>query len=163
MSPEEQSNFEASLRQRKPEPVRSGFFSEIAGELARLERHQRRQKVVSFASLVGLGVAALLLLGMGISLWSGVWSPLPQTSPVASIQAEADPVSTAPEEPRMRAENTLERRIDEGLVFMANGTAARQYRYQFLDRVVWKNPEDGSVMEVEVPREEVFLVPVQTF
>ena len=61
------------------------------------------------------------------------------------------------------AENNLKSRVDEGIVFLRNGLTARRYRYEFVDRVVWKNPSDGAIMEMEIPRDEVVLIPVQTF
>jgi len=61
------------------------------------------------------------------------------------------------------AQNNLRDRVDEGIVFLKNGVTARKYRYEFVDKVVWRNPSDGAVIEMEVPRDEVVLIPVQTF
>jgi hypothetical protein len=61
------------------------------------------------------------------------------------------------------ARNSLRNRIDEGLVTLQGGLSARQYRFQFVDTVVWENARDGSRFEVSTPREEIVLVPVHTF
>ncbi len=63
----------------------------------------------------------------------------------------------------VRAENALEERADEGLVFLDDGLAARRIRLSFVDTVTWENPTDGSTFEIATPRDEIFYLPVAMY
>lgn len=52
---------------------------------------------------------------------------------------------------------------DEGIVWNEANEPMRQFRYLFLDTVSLTNPADGSTLRMEVPREQVVRVPVETF
>jgi hypothetical protein len=49
---------------------------------------------------------------------------------------------------------------DEGVVYGENDEPQRQVRMVFLERHTWTNPQSGAVIEFEVPREDVVLMPV---
>lgn len=49
---------------------------------------------------------------------------------------------------------------DGGVVYTAEEEPARVVRYNSMERYVWANPTTGARVEVEVPREDVVLVPV---
>lgn len=53
--------------------------------------------------------------------------------------------------------------LDEGIVWNDNDKPMRQFRYRFLESVSLRNPSDGSVLRMDIPREEVVRVPVETF
>jgi len=48
---------------------------------------------------------------------------------------------------------------DEGVVY-ENDQPQRQVRMVFLERHTWTNPQTGAVIEFEVPREDIVLMPV---
>ena len=52
---------------------------------------------------------------------------------------------------------------DDGVVSVVGDVPYRQVRYQLLDRFEWNNPRDGSEIQMIVPREEIFLLPVVTY
>jgi hypothetical protein len=116
-----------------------------------------------------VAIAASVLITFGFLLFNGRLT----LSPGEAVEPGAEPIALqsvpqAPEETLdtfkpILAENNLQSRVDEGIVFLRNGLTARRYRYEFLDRVVWKNPSNGAVVEMEIPRDEVILVPVQTY
>ena len=63
--------------------------------------------------------------------------------------------------------NTLENRFvsvnDDGVVGVLGEVPFRRVRYQLTDSYQWKNPEDGSRLEMIIPREEILLLPVVTY
>ena len=80
----------------------------------------------------------------------------PQTAPVAPGLAEvAQPVTTA------ETVSELIATADDGLVFDEDtAEPQRQMRFTYLERHVWTNPQTGAVIEFEVPREDIVLMPV---
>ncbi len=52
---------------------------------------------------------------------------------------------------------------DEGVVAAVGAVPFRQVRYRMLDTYRWGHDQDGSLVEVQIPREEVFLLPVVTY
>lgn len=169
MNLEENKQFEAQLRTVRPSPANRDLERRIECGLKQETRLQRQERVRSVLSWAGLAVAASLLITFGILLFNGRLALGPTTAQTgpgegASESAAADEVELERDEFKpVLAENNLLNRIDEGIVFLRNGLTARRYRYEFVDRVVWQNPVDGATVEMEVPREEVVLVPVQTF
>lgn len=53
--------------------------------------------------------------------------------------------------------------LDEGIVWNDRDEPMRQFRYRFLETVSLTNPSDGSTLRMDIPREEVIRVPVETF
>jgi hypothetical protein len=49
---------------------------------------------------------------------------------------------------------------DQGLIYGEDQTAQRQYRLVYMERHSWTNPTTGAVLEFEVPREDIVLMPV---
>jgi hypothetical protein len=49
---------------------------------------------------------------------------------------------------------------DEGIVTLDDGTTARRYRIQSVDKVTWTLPQNKASVQWSVPREDVQLVPV---
>jgi len=162
MSLEKMREFEQRLRQCKPTGAPRRLESRISSSLIRQARKKYLHKVRSAAAWSGMALAACVLLSFGILLFNGKLA-LPDRGSIAENPSNALDSDQKDSFKPILAENRLTSRIDEGIVFLQNGISARQYRYEFIDRVVWKNPVDGATVEMEVPREEVILVPVQTF
>lgn len=160
MNLNEQKSFESELRQLRPAKtmpeIREGLLKRIQADQALL----RKRKLLALSQWTFLAAAVGLMLAAGVWLIAGGPSSNPSAadprSPIAETSGE--PVFTPVE-----AENILQERIDEGIFVLQNGVPARRYRYAFVDRVVWKNEADGSFVEMEVPRDEVVYVPIQTF
>lgn len=49
---------------------------------------------------------------------------------------------------------------DEGLVYSDDEALARRVRYSSIERHVWTNASTGARMEIEIPREDIRLMPV---
>lgn len=166
MSMEKDRQFEQQLRSLNPRRPGFGLEQRIeAGILAEARRRRLARWRTSF-TWGGLATAASVLITFGVLLFNG---RLALPGPAAEAPAaRAVPLDTSAGQPDagfqpVLAENNLRGRVDEGIVFLRNGLTARRYRYEFIDRVVWRNPDDGAVVEMEIPREEVVLVPVKTF
>lgn len=60
--------------------------------------------------------------------------------------------------------NVLVAAQDEGLVLLDNGQPARKVRYEYLDTIKLLSTDSSrATVDVSFPREEIRLVPVQTF
>jgi len=59
---------------------------------------------------------------------------------------------------------TLVGALDEGVVFLEDGRPARKLRYEFVDTVdLLSTDASRAMIAVSTPREEIRLVPVQTY
>lgn len=168
MNPDKDRSLEERLSAVKPRPVNPALKDAVRASLRGRERQVRLRKIRSGVGWTVMAAAAMLLITFGFLLFNGRLALLPRET---DSDGEAVTAGTGHADPEMErdmfnpvlAENNLQSRTDEGIVFLRNGLTARQYRYEFVDRVVWRNPASGAVVEMEVPREEVILVPVQTF
>jgi hypothetical protein len=158
MRGEEPTSIEKRLREVSLRPPPPELEKRIASALRSQRRLFRWSRLRRNAVWGGMAAAAALFLGSGVAFWTGSLS-LPHKEPPTGGGIVRPDEGFRP----VHAENRLQNKVDEGIVFLRNGLPARQYRFEFVDRVVWENPRDGSTMEMEVPREEVVLVPVRTF
>jgi hypothetical protein len=58
------------------------------------------------------------------------------------------------------AENVLYASGDDGIITLADGTAARRERLSYVDTIVWRDPRTNASVRWSVPREEIRVVPV---
>ncbi|HKJ91326.1 MAG TPA: hypothetical protein VJ960_09365 [Oceanipulchritudo sp.] len=168
MNPDKDRSLEERLGTVQPRPVNPALKDAVRASLRRRERQVRLRKIRSGFGWTIMAAAAMLLISFGFLLFNGRLALLPRETDsdggaVTAGTGHADPKSERDMFNPVLAENNLQSRTDEGIVFLRNGLTARRYRYEFVDRVVWRNPTSGAVVEMEVPREEVILVPVQTF
>jgi len=100
-------------------------------------------------------IAAALVVGLVLLKDRRAVSPAAvspgQTSAPAKVSATYKPVS---------AENVLYDLQDEGIVTLADGTAARRYRSSYVDTITWKNPRTQASLRWSVPRTVERVVPV---
>jgi len=132
---------------------------------ARRARRLRLRRLLPLAAAIAIG------LSIGVVAHFTIRGPQDRIEiPEAALAqaAEAAPMAQPGDIDTDRMEavsatNIYKNRLDEGLVLIGDGMAARRYRYQFVDRVTWRDPADGSEITLSVPREEVVLVPLHTF
>ena len=166
MSLEEDRAFEKQLRQIKPRELDGFMVERIGAAIKKSEKSSVRRRWNAYLAWGGLVAAASIMIVAGVSLFHGGVDIVPETvgeladsRPVESRQSISGQNAFQP----ILAQNNLKERVDEGIVFLGDGLTARKYRYEFIDRVVWKNPSNGALVEMEVPRDEVVLIPVQTY
>ncbi|MBS0631235.1 MAG: hypothetical protein JSS11_04935 [Verrucomicrobia bacterium] len=85
------------------------------------------------------------------------------SSPVSAPPTGAPAVAVSPGGPAFKpvsAENVLLEAKDEGLVTLADGSAARRVRQSYIDTIVWKDPAGRASLRWSVPRQEERVVPV---
>lgn len=160
MKEEERRKLEEQLQEMVPADPPVELTEKVSGAMRRERFRARSLRWRRGLVWIGTGMAACLLIGLGLGLWSGrieLGSTDGEEMNRVAMEGKS-PVST-----QVHAQNQLRQRIDEGVVFLDNGLAARRYRFEFVDRMVVEDPEDGSRMEVMIPREEVVLVPVHSF
>jgi hypothetical protein len=98
----------------------------------------------------GAAVATVILLNR---------APQPQTPPALPVAAATqDETIIVSEMPEQMVTELIES-TDEGLVYNED-TPQRQMRLTYLERHTWTNPKTGAVIEFEVPREDIVLMPV---
>ena len=168
MSMEKDRQFEEQLRSIQPAAPSMELGDRIGSAIASVERRKRMAQWRMAGAWGGLAAAAAALITFGILLFNGrleiaTSSQGAEESALPTLALEDSPAAQPDAFRPVLAENNLKGRIDEGIVFLDNGLTARRYRYEFIDRVVWRNPSDGAVVEMEIPRDEVVLIPVQTF
>lgn len=163
-----ESEFENELRALRPSnptpemeeairrELRSGpFLKEVAGD-RETARSLPRESILS-QILTGLcwaaggATAAVLALLLFQSQRNSPRSEAPPALAAAS-SANAYQETTATTE-LLKAE-------DGGLLYDKNEQPEEVLRYSSMERHAWENPVTGARVEVEVPREDVVLVPV---
>jgi hypothetical protein len=108
----------------------------------------------------GAGAAAMLA---GVMLFSTARSPV--TPPIAVAIGEPDLANSEP----VSEEQTFEPAETSRELIAVNGSnelletedgTVREVRYTYLERLAWAHPGTGARLEIEVPREDVYLLPV---
>jgi negative regulator of sigma E activity len=86
---------------------------------------------------------------------------LMQTPPRTTHPEPSTPVlASTPEFQPAEATSELVDAEDQGFVYGEDQTAQRQIRLVYKERHSWTNPATGAVLEFEVPREDIVLMPV---
>ena len=79
--------------------------------------------------------------------------------PTAVSPAKSGAVAEADFEP-VEVTSDLVTAEDGGIVYEGEDEPARLVRYTTLERHVWTHPVTGARLEVEIPREDIVLVPI---
>lgn len=119
-----------------------------------------------------LGAAAAVLVA-GVGVFFAVLNQFePNTgrsaAPVATSKSIGErgsmeaPAKLRPALVPVSADNVFEGVRDEGIILSSDNIPVRQLRYRFTDSMLLENPEDGSEVQLSMPREHLYLVPVQT-
>jgi hypothetical protein len=150
----------ARLVPGRPDPhlqarLRETVAAESARQRSSLPAPARRRswwrQALPLAAAAAFGIGTWVILGTTADRFGGAAGDAPAA---ASADGQFRPV---------RAQNTLIGVDEAGIVNLQGGQLARSVRYRFMDSVRFENPEDGSIIEMKVPREEILLVPVQTY
>lgn len=160
----EADNFESSLRAFSPAKVPDALQSRIL-EIADnnpekgLPAATGAGNIRKFHFLSPLAAAAAILIaatGVFFAVLNNI-EPNPSAKPDGMVMLP----EKAPFVP-VHAENIFEGVHDEGLFLTDDKVPVQGVRYQFSDSFKWRNPQDGSVIEMTIPSERFFLLPVQT-
>ena len=164
-----ESDFEKELRSLRPVAPSASVEARIASALSRLADATPRTLHAQTAGVLapresvtvrffrGLGWACA---GAAAAVAAVAWlqPSKPATEParplIAALNAEADGFEPA------GSERELLETADEGVLLQDDAEPVRQVRYTYLERYAWTNPTTGARVEVEVPREDIYLMPV---
>jgi hypothetical protein len=160
----EADDFESSLREFSPAKLSDALQSrilEIADNNPAKELHPATDtgNIRKFHFLRPLAAAAAILITA-----TGVFFAVLNNIETNSA-ANADGMAMAPEKAPfvpLHTENIFEGVHDDGLFLTNEKVPVQGVRYRFSDSFKWKNPQDGSVIEMTIPSERLFLLPVQT-
>ena len=161
-----ESDFENELRALRPVAPSASVEARIAAALVATPRAIRAQTAGVLAPRES--AATRFFRGLG-------WACAGAAAAVAVVAWLQQPakITTAPEPTLTAALNTeaegfepdgSERELldtaDDGVVLQEDAEPVRQVRYTYLERYAWTNPTTGARVEVEVPREDIYLMPV---
>ncbi len=78
----------------------------------------------------------------------------------APVETGASAAETASDLGEVATSRQLVNATEEELLVNDDQEPTRRMRFTFIERHTWTDPETGSTVEVEIPREDVVLVPV---
>lgn len=166
-----ESDLEQELRSLKPSLPSSSLASRIAGDLenshlpptlmqvqyaGEVVPASRRRRVWWMAGLGFASVFALVLLLSRLPDSHDERDEFSEGQPATAANPAAALLSDSPSE----LVNELIGAEDEGIVRTEDAEPSRQLRVVYLERQIWTNPKSGAVIEFEVPREDIVLMPV---
>lgn len=155
---DELQQLEAELKQLRPLAPSRGLTARIAAELSETGEPVERTRPQWWAWIV---LPALTASAAALALVFFMSPPAAVRPPSAAVAATRPPVpATTPAFKPVSAENVLLAAKDEGLVTLADGSAARRVRQSYIDTIVWKDPRSQASLRWSVPREEERVVPV---
>ena len=119
------------------------------------------RKIILFPKLQKISaVAALLIASIGVffAVLTNKNSSNETTSSEITVNGPIKKDQFVP----TNAKNVFEGVKDEGLFLSKDKIPYHGVRYQFLDSFLWENEKDGSSIEMKVPSQRLFLVPIKT-
>ncbi len=163
-----ESDFENELRKLRPTTPSNRLEEQIARDLAatttapdphsypRSGTISRKKESPIMRLLSGLGWAcggAAVAVLVTTTMYSTPPSPQAGTQTERAIEVENvfEPAESSRE---------LLATEDSGVIYTEEEEPTRVVRYNSMERYVWANPTTGARIEVEVPREDVVLLPV---
>ncbi len=139
---------------------RRGAFYEASPEYRRSRLLRFLYAPLTAAAVVAVALAIVFLQDPGDDAGKGGDGEL------AIVDVGTDGAFIEPNVARFRpgtARTILFGILDEGVVLNEEDLPVRQFRYQFVESFNLVNPADGSTLRMDIPREEVIRVPVETF
>ena len=126
---------------------------------ARIERELTSRRPARL-SWLALPLAAALVGLAYLQNRVGVTPSATPATPASLAQAANRPATKSFAYKPVSAENLLYDMQDEGMVTLADGTAARRYRSSYVDTITWKNPRTQASLRWSVPRTVERVIPV---
>lgn len=153
------SNLEAELKRLRPAAPPPALAARIDHDLSASAAPAPARTTRAWWLWAGALPAAAAMLAVMITLAARREVTRPK---IPTVAAETPaPVSEPEVFKPVAAENVLYAVADEGVVTLADGTAARRERLNYVDTITWKNPRTNASVRWTVPREEVRIVPVK--
>lgn len=163
--------FEEELRALRPATPSLRLAGRIATDLAAAPATSTAPRRIALRDVslwLSWGVAAAMAVALFTRTQpasnpgedSGTASRPATSAAIPTVATDAAPARFTP----VSSTNTLVGALDEGVVFLEDGQPARKVRYEYVDTVNLLSTDDSrTTINVSTPREEIRLVPVQTF
>jgi hypothetical protein len=164
-----ESDFEKRLHALQPAAPSSELIERIQEELAEpnaIETSRHHPRSVRLADAVRRILALRLVHDFGwacagaaaaVAVIANFHHP---NAPVARLVEASVPMAEPDAFEHAETTRELVSTEDSGELFETEEGPARQVRYSYLEHHAWANPRTGARVEIEVPREDVFLLPV---
>ncbi|HIG84265.1 MAG TPA: hypothetical protein EYG40_14100 [Verrucomicrobia bacterium] len=156
---------EQKLHELKPAKLPDDLSAKIENIFENSDHIQNKyanlRKIIWFPKIQKLSaVAALLIAFVGVffAMLNDQNSSNETTASKASVNKPLKRNQFIP----LNAKNVFEGVQDEGLFLSDDKIPYHDVRYQFSDSFLWKNEEDGSLIEMKVPSQRLFFVPIKT-
>jgi len=162
------AELEKALRALRPAEPSSSFEARVFSLFDEAATSDRKQIVALpdagsdkilhwFRPIAAAAAVAGVFLG-GIWMFRNEGSTETKTA-----ETKTTPVTIRDEYQPVRAGNVFEHATDEGVVYpQTPNEPMRRVRYQYHDTYEWRHPEDGSLIRLSVPQEELLYLPVET-
>lgn len=143
------------MSERVEELLRDVPLREPSAELDERVLAARPRPLVRVLAAAGAAAAAAIVVVFGAEL---LRTSRPAKPPAEVPRVE---VAEAPSAP-VRMERTVWDLSHEGIFMLDERTPMRKFRRRILECVRWIDPEQGLIVDMTVPREEVILISAET-
>ena len=158
----------------RPAPPNEELLARVAGEGAEHDSHagkidgsmiHRTAAPLHRWWLAPMGAAAVIALVLWLADPRPHTSVAPNETPPLQLPSDGGGPQGG-DLPSYRpavADSVLYHARQEGIVFAADATPYRRTRYQFVDSYRWTNPQDGSSIQINVPRDEILQISLEPY
>ncbi len=161
----ELQEIEHKLHELKPAKVPESLNAQIEKIFESSKSNQdfdsHERKIIRFPKLQKISAAAALLIA-SIGVFFAALNDRNSNNETATSKDPLFETTNKDQFIPINAKNVFEGVTDEGLFLSKDKAPYHGLRYQFLDSFLWKNEEDGSSIEMKVPSQRLFLVPIKT-
>ena len=164
-----ESDFEESLRAIRPTAPSPGLVERVRKELAgpaAVEASAVRPRAEDFGRWVRNILALRWVRDCGWACAGAAAAVVllaifhRQNAPAARLVAASPPMAESDAFEHEETTRELLSAEDSTELFETADGPARQVRYSYREHHAWANPKTGARVELEVPREDVFFLPV---
>ena len=155
------------LKQQKPSGLDTEFKRQIelifTEKLVQLESLDKENKTIKFPLHQRIATAAAIVIAAIGSLFAFL-----NDSNRQDINSASTPIIGQPENGEadkfipIQTENIFEGVVEDNIFISEDKIPYQGIRYQFSDSFIWKNKNDGALIEMKVPSQRLFYVPIKT-
>ena len=155
------------LKEQKPCGLDAGFKREIelifTEKLSQHESLNNQNKIINFPLHQRIATAAAIVIAAIGSLFAFL-----NDSNRKDINSASTPIIGQPENGEadefipIQTENIFEGIVEDNIFISEDKIPYQGVRYQFSDSFIWKNKDDGALIEMKVPSQRLFYVPIKT-
>mgnify|MGYP001237300844 CR=1 FL=1 len=153
---------ESLLKQQKPSGLDTEFKRQIelifTEKLVQLESLSKENKTIKFTHHQRIATAAAIVIAAIGSLFAFLNDSNRQDINSASTPIIGQPDKFIP----IQTENIFEGVVEDNIFISEDKIPYQGIRYQFSDSFIWKNKNDGALIEMKVPSQRLFYVPIKT-